>query len=244
MTFSVDNLPDRSVNAPERGKPPAEGSLGLRTLRSSLYHVFARLLAFPDDTLAEDLQSGEILRPLSDAVTALSLAGEDAPASALIDLVRRLGKTMQLMTEKDDLTNRYWESFESPLGRRVYLIESYYRTWTADPTSESPIAGRQGFLMSDHALHMQGLLALAGMTVPPGFEGRPDHLSLELEFMSLLCRDAAREAQAQFFGDHLTWVKEAGAAVEETAIDDLYLMVIRTLMSFLETERKGLGLSH
>lgn len=214
------------------------------TLRSNLYRLFAQLLALPAPKEREEEGESDLrLSVGSDelALFAEALVNQEGDAAeAYSGLRARLPGVIAELRQREDLPEKYWEAFESPLPGRVPLVESYYRVWTEDPACESPIAKKRGFLLSDHALHMERLLDLAGWSLPAPFAGRPDHLVVELEFMALLCEEAPLEAQAQFFRDHLTWVRKAADLAKRGEIDDLYRRIIDYLVLFLQEEEREL----
>lgn len=237
----------RTSNERARREGPEGISAGRLTsgvLRSTLYRLFARLLALPAPQEKE--KEGESDLRLSVGSDELALFAEvlfnpeDDAAEAYSGLRASLPGLIAEFRQREDLPEKYWEAFESPLPERVPLVESYYRVWTEDPGCESPIAKKRGFLLSDHALHMERLLELAGWSLPVPFAVRPDHLVVELEFMALLCEEAPLEVQAQFFRDHLTWVGKAADLAREGEIDDLYRRILDYLVLFLQEEEREL----
>jgi len=213
-------------------------------LRSNLYRLFARLLALPAPKGREEEEDSDLglsVGPDELALFAETLVNSERDAAEAYSSLRAgLPGLIVELRQREDLPEKYWEAFESPLPGRVPLVESYYRVWTGDPACESPIAKKEGFLRSDHALHMERLLELAGWSLPAAFAGRPDHLAVELEFMGLLTEEAPLEAQAQFFRDHLTWVKKAADLARKGEIDDLYRRILDYLVLFLQEEEREL----
>ena len=133
-------------------------------------------------------------------------------------------------------TSAYRQSFLFPVQSRLVPVESVYRRWTQDSTSEVPFAGEKGLLMSDHALHMKTLYSSFGITIPPEYQAMPDHLCLELEFAAFLLEQQQEEHYFLFIREHLNWLDELAEAAENQDIPDFYLQVVKLTAQFLSLE--------
>ena len=133
-------------------------------------------------------------------------------------------------------TAAYRQSFLFPVQSRLVPVESVYRRWTQDSTSEVPFAGEKGLLMSDHALHMKTLYGSFGITIPPEYQAMPDHLCLELEFAAFLLEQQQDERYTLFIREHLNWLDELAEAAEKQGIPEYYLQVVKLTAQFLSWE--------
>lgn len=183
--------------------------------RATLYRLLAEFLAEPTEDLFRRLARGEAQAELHQVLTAL-------------DLPQR--PQMQVMAEVPDtphaLWQAHWDAFSRPVGPRVVPVESTYRRWSDEPGGNAPIAGSKGYLMSDHALHVQELYRLCGLQLPAGYEAMPDHLTLELEFMALLCEKGSPADQLRFLQDHLDWLDGLAADARAHGIPLFYRAII------------------
>ena len=130
----------------------------------------------------------------------------------------------------------YRQSFVFPVHARVLPVESVYRRWTSDASAEVPFAAEKGLLLSDHALHMKDLYEAFGISLPTEYESMPDHLCLELEFAALLLEHHQEEKYALFLAEHLDWLDDLVAEVEQKELPDYYRQLIRLTAQFLAQE--------
>lgn len=137
------------------------------------------------------------------------------------------------------LKQNYCLSFIYPVESRVLPVESIYRQWTLDNTSEMPFAKEKGYLMSDFALHMQALYAQYQLSIPAEYTSMPDHLCLELEFCAFLIENVSREEQAIFINEHLNWVDELYLDAVKQDIPIFYRQVIQVIAEFLKNEMQS-----
>lgn len=144
-----------------------------------------------------------------------------------------------LSSDISSLQNDYRRSFLYPVANRVLPIESIYRQWTLDNTSEMPFAKEKGYLMSDFALHMQALYAQYQLSIPEEYTSMPDHLCLELEFCAFLIENTSRESQTVFINEHLNWVDELYQDAVKQDIPVFYRQVIQVIAEFLKYEMQS-----
>ncbi|MBF0539748.1 MAG: molecular chaperone TorD family protein, partial [Nitrospirae bacterium] len=136
--------------------------------------------------------------------------------------------------------------FEDATGKPLYLVESVYKRWSDDPDCPSPMAGARGYLMGEAALHMAELYGHFGLEHASEFNGRPDHLVLELDFLAFLYEDYTQETVIQpatvrsnvinFIGEHLDWVDELLQRGKEIGLSGFYYRVIELVKAFLDHE--------
>jgi len=150
-------------------------------------------------------------------------------------------KAFQSPTESEDLfrvlQNEYDRLFLNPRGASVSLVESFYKSWTDDPKCRLSFAREKGFIMGDAALHLLALYENSGLQVAEEFQSRPDHLAVELEFLSLLYRMSAGRAIKKFIDDHLDWLPQLKEKLNQAQAHPIYSGALEALCLFLAGER-------
>jgi len=189
----------------------------------------ASLLAPPDEETVGQLKQREIQSLLEE--NTLECGGDPIYLAQLADEKDPTSDLAALQSEYERL-------FASLRGQRISLVESTYKPWTSDASCALSLAGDKGFLMGDAALHMREIYRHLSLEVPEEFRSMPDHLLLELEFLSFLYRSATPEQIQGFIGDHLDWVPDLKERVERAEPHPFYRTAIELINRFLEHERK------
>jgi TorA maturation chaperone TorD len=189
----------------------------------------ASLMAPPDAETVGELKQGEI-------------------QSLLEKNIREWGGDPQLLTELASeknsgrdlatLQKEYERLFAGLSGQKISLVESTYKPWTGDDSCALAFAGDRGLLMGDAALHMREIYRQSSLEVPEEFRSTPDHLLLELEFLSLLYHSAAPEQIQGFIEDHLDWVPDLKERLDQADLHPFYRKAVELINLFLEHERK------
>ncbi|MCX8117175.1 MAG: molecular chaperone TorD family protein [Desulfobacterota bacterium] len=135
------------------------------------------------------------------------------------------------------LRSEYFRLFENEGGVKISLVESCYKPWTRDPDCLLPFAREKGFLMGDSALHLSALYQYCGLEVPDLFKGMPDHLVLELEFLSFLYRHGREREARRFIEDHLDWIPSLVEMCQSVQAHPFYLSLVELLRLFLDSEK-------
>ncbi|KJU86316.1 hypothetical protein MBAV_001505 [Candidatus Magnetobacterium bavaricum] len=186
---------------------------------TSVCRIMALLLSRPDAEWIEALNSGGIYEMLS---VYFPEGGVD------LAVFRDADYNLQEMLE---LYNR---CFEDNMGSPLYLVESVYKRWSDDPECPTWITGASGYLMGEPALHMLELYRHFGLECGSEFNGRPDHLVLELDFLAFLYENYTEEAALQFIGEHLNWMDELLRSGREVGLSVFYYSVIGLVKAFLD----------
>jgi TorA maturation chaperone TorD len=143
------------------------------------------------------------------------------------------------------LQSEYERLFGNLTGLNISLVESTYKPWTGDSSCVLAFAGDKGLLMGDAALHMREMFRQFSLEVPEEFRSSPDHLVLELEFLSLLYHCATREQIQRFIKDHLDWIPDLKDRVDRANPHPFYRNAIELINLFLVHEgRDGEAKSH
>lgn len=139
-----------------------------------------------------------------------------------------------------DLKKEYDRLFSDTGKERISLVESFYKPWTQDPHCCLPFAKEKGFLMGDSALHLLTLFQQCGIEVSDSFKGMPDHLIIELEFLTYLYQRAEDKVIERFIWDHLDWIPFLKEACERANAHPFYISIIDVLNLFIQKEKERL----
>jgi TorA maturation chaperone TorD len=190
----------------------------------------AALLIRPDAALMKDLQ-------------------QDGLRTWLEMLTRRWGGDRHILSdilpERDrdgllrTLREEYGRLFDDQGEKRISLVESTYKPWTKDKSCTMVFAASKGLVMGDSAVHMLDLYDELSLKVPEKFRSIPDHLVLELEFLSLLYRSARQELVEGFIEDHLDWIQGLKDELVKADAHLFYRKAVELVDLFLEQERKN-----
>lgn len=138
-------------------------------LRSQAYTLLSLVFRQPDSALLSWFGSAPAARLLSRLVKGLPDPG---PGERLASLVRA-DRTLAGAGELPGLVAEYHYLFSPTPTVRVPLWASAY-------------SGGEQKVMGEPALLAREIYAWAGYTLSPDFSDQPDHLTLQLQFMSLL----------------------------------------------------------
>lgn len=94
--------------------------------------------------------------------------------------------------------------------------------------------------MGDSALHLLEIYRLCDLEVEEEFRSCPDHLALELEFLSYLYRWATDIEIKKFIKDHLDWILLLKEEFKQVHAHPFYASALEILDLFLNKERKRL----
>lgn len=136
-----------------------------------------------------------------------------------------------------DLKEEHHRLFSDTGKERISLMESFYKPWTQDPHCSLPFAKEKGFLMGDSAIHLSTIFQHCGLEVAGPFKGMPDHILIELEFLSYLYREAGDVEIKRFIKDHLDWIPFLKESVEKARAHPFYISLIEILDLFINQEK-------
>jgi TorA maturation chaperone TorD len=139
-----------------------------------------------------------------------------------------------------DLKEEYDRLFSDTEAERISLVESFYKPWTQDPHCSLPFVKEKGFLMGDSAVHLSILFQECGMEVAGPFKGMPDHIIIELEFLSYLYQEAGDREIKRFIEDHLDWIPFLKESFEKANAHPFYISLIGVLNFFVNLEKRRL----
>ncbi len=139
-----------------------------------------------------------------------------------------------------NLKEEYDRLFSDLGSEKILLVESFYKPWTRDPRCSLSFAAEKGLMMGDSALHLSTVYQECGLEIGEEFQGMPDHLIVELEFLSYLYRWGSDKEIKMFMEDHLGWIPLLKGELEKVRAHPFYIGVLEVLDLFLRTERKRL----
>ena len=206
-----------------------EKNLNQTMLRQVLYRFFGSLFLYPDEELLSDIQNG----------TKEILNNDD------------LWKD-QVIAEKLMALTMFLESINREC--RKTIVDEYNRLFLVKPKAppyESSYIKLSGQSEGMIAAEISGIYGQAGLIVDPETNELPDHIAVELEFMSFLCekekialQDGYQEGvitvqkqQQKFVDEHLAcwYPKFAKQTLLETK-KSLYEILTLTTFVFLKNE--------
>jgi TorA maturation chaperone TorD len=207
------------------------GSLDSYTMLTSFHKadvclVLARLLSPPDQELIDALSGGEVYEILNSYFSNGKINPDLSPFKA---------KNSEGFT-RERLMSLYHKCFDRPGADNLFLVESIYKPWTMDTGCSLVMAKQKGFLMGDSALHMLELYQYFGLQLPEDFNCQPDHLVLELEFLSFLYENYSIKETNQFINDHLDWIVDLIEKSQEFDVPDFYITTLNAVNSFILRE--------
>ncbi len=198
--------------------------------RASLYSLMAQALNYPDQDLIESLCRGEYAAGVLDALQILGIDGMEKVIDPLQGKYTKADcdqQTLLLEIERDYT----WMCFASK-PRLVYLFESVYK---------------EGKLFDESTFRIARLYYDAGLKVEETFSLPPDHIAVELEFMSFLAfkemdgirsgegkiEEYAIELQKQTLEEHLqSFVLSVAQRLGQHAKTTFYQAVAKVLTVF------------
>jgi anaerobic sulfite reductase subunit A len=137
-------------------------------------------------------------------------------------MLRSIKEDFELESEEtvDEIAREFGRLFPYPEGK-LPPIESFFLTLENTSSSEE----------------VSGFYAGAGLTIDEGFEFEPDHLYLELLFMSYLIETNKYDLQKKFLEKHLmNWVPDYCDELLKEARTLFYREIAEITRDFLITE--------
>ena len=196
--------------------------------RAFFSKILSSLFCPPDQGMVEQLSQGHLQAFFQSHVQ--SWAGE-------IRILKGFLTESPSQVLLNDLKEEYYRLFSDTGEERISLVESCYKPWTQDPHCSLPFAKEKGFLMGDSAIHLSTLFQHCGLEVAELFKGMPDHILIELEFLSYLYREAGDVEIKKFIKDHLDWIPFLKESFEKARAHPFYISLIEILDLFINQEK-------
>jgi TorA maturation chaperone TorD len=166
------------------------------------YALLASCFKHPDDEFVEAVEDGTLAVTVADYAERLAIDDIESPPG--FDKPPR---------------EAYLRTFEAFDGEYAPPAESAYEDWWDGE--------QRGILSGPPASDMQQRYEALDAEVPAAYPA--DHISLLLEYASLLLEADNREEYAAFHAAHFDWLPAFRERVEETAGSPLYHWAVQTL---------------
>ncbi len=176
----------------------------MSTHHADLYAALASCFQQPDENLVAAIRDGT-----------LGTTFDTGTAEPPIGSVKAVPPVEDLAT----LRREYLRTFEAFEGEYAPPAESAYEEWW-DGTE-------RGILSGPPASDMKRRYEALDAEVPPEYPA--DHISLLLEYASLLLDAGQYDEYARFHAAHFDWIPAFRERVEETSESTFYLWAVRTL---------------
>lgn len=210
--------------------------------RAAAYLMFARLFReAPSEALLKEIVQRNLFTATEQWGGSLKCAGHPLDPA----------KDTRWLEQGESIAVEYARLFAVPGRQAVQPYESVYcDTLTIDTSincspyfsSEPPPDGLAGFLHGTSAISVRDAYRQSGFDLDPSICGLPDHLGIELEFMSLLLERGTLDQAAAFFRAHPgRWVFRCLDEIKQkTDAAEFYRTVVDALAKFLLCEREAL----
>lgn len=113
----------------------------------------------------------------------------------------------------------------------IVPVESVYKEWKKG-------GNEKGYIMGDPAIEMRKRYEMLGIDIPQAYKDTPDHISLLLEYASLLCENLPEESRAGFVSNHLDWIEDLRDDVYKYSQSDFYRYIADVTVAFIKHERR------
>jgi TorA maturation chaperone TorD len=190
--------------------------------------ILSSLFCPPDQEMVEQLNQGHLHAFFKSYVR--SWEGE-------IEILKGFLTQSPTQIFLKDLKEEHHRLFSDTGNERISLVESFYKPWTHDPRCCLPFAKEKGFLMGDSAVHLSTIFQHCGLEVAGPFKGTPDHILIELEFLSYLYQEAGEVEIKRFIKDHLDWIPFLKESFEKARAHPFYISLIEILDLFINQEK-------
>jgi TorA maturation chaperone TorD len=140
----------------------------------------------------------------------------------------------------EELKAEYDRLFSGLCEESISLVESFYKPWTGDARCPLPFASERGLIMGDSAIHLLAIYQQCDLAVSEEFKSCPDHIVMELEFLSYLYERATDIEAKTFIEDHLDWVSLLEEKFWILHAHPFYLSALEVLNLFLNREKERL----
>ncbi len=193
--------------------------------------LLASLFYPPDQELAKQIYQGDVHSFFEKYVQSSERDG---------DMIKGFLMEGDSETVYRNLKEAYERLFLRLSGEGIPLVESFYKPWTNDPQCPLPFASEKGLLMGDSALHLLEIYRQCGLEVSEEFKSCPDHIVMELEFLSYLYQCATDIEVKTLIEDHLDWILPLKEEFKRFHPHPFYVSTLETLALFLNRERERL----
>ena len=221
---------------------------GFAEVRGTLYRLLSQCFFQATEDLASSILNGSLVQTFKLTVGMLG----DEKADQAIALIEEHGKKCQgfsLPSICSELNVEYNRLFVGPGHLPSPPYESVYKTKNEE--------NKEGLVMGDATLDAKRQYLSAGITLPEDFTDLPDHIGVELDFMSCLCFEEAsmlqkgneegatevRKKQYEFLSSHLdNWITVFCEAVCTSTHSEFYQGIAQVSEIWVHFDKEELDL--
>jgi len=196
-----------------------------------LCHVLSAFFYPPDQELAERVNQGAVRNFFQKTVQSLK---------GIEGLLRGFQMEGTSDTILQEMKGAYERLFSGVNGRGISLVESSYKPWTEDSHCPLPFASEKGLLMGDSAQHLREVYRHCRLEISEEFRSAPDHLCMELDFLSFLYQRANDAHIKRFLEDHLDWLPLLKDELDRVRPHPFYRGLTGILILLVDRERERL----
>lgn len=193
--------------------------------KEELFLTLAEFYKVPTEDLYNEINTGDI----------------DQKVKVIFEIVdydySNLPTLKDSFTDYADMKKIYQDCFSGVTNPYAPAIESVYKVWTEDPTSEV-INNTKGYLYGDAALHIKYLFEQFNIEIPPEYNKKPDHLTLLLEFLSFLISNRLDKEVKQYISDHFDWLEDFKNQLQKLENSTFYINVTDIVIQATQSELK------
>lgn len=200
-----------------------------KTIESMLYSALSECYKEPTRKFAEDVINGNLYNTIENGFRLLEIPLLTEALKGIENGSNDRGEN-GIMVEYCNLKEDYYSLF-FPLY--VVPVESVYKEWVDGKNMK-------GYIMGDPAIEMKKRYILLGIEIPEIYKDTPDHISLLLEYASLLCEYLPRESRIDFVLNHLDWLNDMRNDVYKYTDSNFYRSVSDITVAFCEYESSNL----
>lgn len=203
----------------------------MKTIEGTIYSTLAECYKEPTLKFAGDVAMGRLYELMAAGLKKLYTPILPATLSAL--------DRSQAIRTGDDGVERVFSKLKEDyysLFFPLYVVpvESVYKEWRKDGGEG------KGYIMGDPAIEMKKRYEMSGIEIPEEYKDTPDHISLLLEYASLLCENLSPELRSGFVLNHLDWIEELRGDIYKHSQSDFYRSVADVTVAFVKHERSNL----
>jgi TorA maturation chaperone TorD len=222
----------------QNGPAPDDVLLDISRSRSALYQLLSELTLFPPRAeLVETLRGGELRGAFSDLFSP---------------------ETLTLLREIPPPDHELLQSLNRDFHRLFQVPgDGYTKPYEAVYTDQREVAGEVvgGLLMGGSTVEVQKLYDGAGLRLSADVKELPDHIGVELAFMSFLCSQEAEARQSgdgkglgvvlqkevDFLREHLArWTRDLCTEIRTSARTGFSKAVAAMLEEFVQADLEGI----
>ncbi len=202
----------------------------MKTIEGAIYSALAECYKEPTLKFAGDVATGRLYELMATGLKGLYIPILPENLSALDERHSINAEDERVESVYRKLKEDYYSLF-FPLY--VVPVESVYKEWRNG-------AEGKGYIMGDPAIEMKKRYEMSGIEIPEGYKDIPDHISLLLEYASLLCENLSAELRSGFILNHLDWVEELREDIYRHSQSDFYKSIADITVAFVQHERSNL----